>query len=740
MHRQATKYTVAKTISSLSVGLFGDVSHFANAFGTKAVGSIKAFGSSIGSAGETLLKFSGIGAAVAGVIGAIGGLGEGLKLEKDLQHTTVAMEAMLGSASDAKAVLDSLRGIAANSPFEFPELAEAGKKLAAFGVASDQIAPVLHALGDVAAATGKPVMELAELYGKVGAAGKVSSKQIKELAGSGVPIVKLLAEQFHVTEAEVAGLVKAGAVGLPNLQQALNDVTGEGGRLHGMMEAEGNTIGGMFTKLKTSVGESLQQITHTLLESFNLGGVIASLTANSGHITDAIVGGIKTVVPIIKSVVSTIWNAFKTIYDVVATYSGMVQTAVMSVWNGVYGFIEPIVTSIYETITTNFEAILASVLTYAYGAYDYISGAWSAIWDITSSVWNSTTQLISGRVMSVGEVVSATFGGIMVASKWLLNGMGEVFTALGFFAKNWQDTMEFVGLSVAFNVVKVGNQLQYVFGTVIPEVFMFGIHTIWDGIKWIGNALSNFGSNLVSIFANLPGLIAGTTKWDSVWKPLTDGFNATTKELKIPPRVAGDLENALAVEQDKLGSKLELGLGNALNKNKDKAKEDAHKITDNIKNAFKPGDKPPEVKPKVSPDKVKKETDKIKLNDLKLGIDPELKRTGLLRAGSAEAKMLAYEFTNNIAAATKGKKKGAGVGGVGTDEEGDGEENGFDNGPVSPSIARGPTTPSVTANAGGVSSSNWQQKWLDSQTKMNYWLDRIEQHVRPLEQLSAATF
>ena len=209
---------MGKTISNLSVGLFGDVTHFATAFGKNAVGSVKSFAGSLISAGGTLLKFTGATAAISASIAAISGLSEGFKLAANFEQTSVAMETMLGSADKAQQVLGDLKKFAASTPFHFPELADSAKQLSAFGVDADQIVPTLKMLGDIAAGTGKPVAELADLYGKVKVNGKLSGEEIRQFTSAGIPLTQLLGQQMGKTTEQVKGMIEAGQIGFPQVQ------------------------------------------------------------------------------------------------------------------------------------------------------------------------------------------------------------------------------------------------------------------------------------------------------------------------------------------------------------------------------------------------------------------------------------------------------------------------------------------------------------------------------------------
>lgn len=250
-------------------------------------------------------KLQGMGTAVAGLgaklaagaslaLAPLAALGlSGLKLAADFESTSAAIESMLGSATAAKELLDELSAFAADTPFEFPELADATKKLLAFGVAQENIVPTLQMLGDVAAGLNIPIGELSEIYGKARVSGRLFGEDINQLLGRGIPIVGELAKQFGVTEAEVKKLVSEGKVGFPNLEKAIRAMTSEGGKFHGMMIKQSTTLNGLWSTLKDNVGLVMRELGGSLLPIAKgaasafiemLGTVSAWIEANRGAV------------------------------------------------------------------------------------------------------------------------------------------------------------------------------------------------------------------------------------------------------------------------------------------------------------------------------------------------------------------------------------------------------------------------------------------------------------------------
>ena len=120
-----------------------------------------------GLAGQFVASFAAIGAAIAAVKGAFATLG-GISAEAArMEQTGLAFKVMMGDAAAAAEYVDKLRKYAAETPFEFGDISDAGKTLLSMGTAADKSIEVIRKLGDIASVSGKPLKELAFLYAKV---------------------------------------------------------------------------------------------------------------------------------------------------------------------------------------------------------------------------------------------------------------------------------------------------------------------------------------------------------------------------------------------------------------------------------------------------------------------------------------------------------------------------------------------------------------------------------------------
>lgn len=246
-----------------------------------------------GSVAGTVTRMAGLGLGIVGITSALGALGKGLKSAMDMEQLEVSFGVLFGNADTAKAVIGDLSKFAAETPFEMPELADAGRSLAAFGFEAGSITDNLRMIGDIASGTGQPIGELAEIYGKARVQGRLFGEDVNQLTGRGIPVIQELAKQFGVAESEVKKLVSEGKVGFPQLEAAFQSMTGEGGKFNGMMAAQSQTMAGLMSTLSDNVTAGLREITQELLGTFDFKGLIERTTAGIQSLTQTITFGIR---------------------------------------------------------------------------------------------------------------------------------------------------------------------------------------------------------------------------------------------------------------------------------------------------------------------------------------------------------------------------------------------------------------------------------------------------------------
>lgn len=213
-----------------------------------------------------------------GVAGAIGGAGiASIKFAGELEQTQLALEVLLGDAQEATKIKDEWTALAAETPFNSADIDSAGKKMLAFGIGADTVTDSLRRIGDISAATGSSISDIADIYGKAKVQGRLFAEDINQFQGRGIPVVQSLAKVLGVAETNVKDLVAEGKVGFPELEQAFKLMTSEGGQFSGMMEKLSTSTMGQFSSLVDNAQLTLAKFGQMLLPLAN-----DAMTAISG--------------------------------------------------------------------------------------------------------------------------------------------------------------------------------------------------------------------------------------------------------------------------------------------------------------------------------------------------------------------------------------------------------------------------------------------------------------------------
>ncbi len=390
--------TVFASLGRMANKGFGPIAGAVSSIGSRMAGLLTRFG-------PLAAGMAAVGAAAAGISGAV-----------NFEQAEIAFGVLFKSVDTAKTVIGDLSKFAAETPFELPELTQAARSLAAFGISAKNVVPELRMIGDISAGIGAPITEIATLYGKAKVQGRLFAKDINELTGRGIPVIGALAKQFGVSEKEIGGLVTAGKVGFPEIQKAFQSMTGAGGQFEKLMEKQSQSLGGIWSTLKDNVGLTLTEIAGTLLQAFDVKGTMAKLITFTGSVK----ASIKSITPILvqfATTASALWN--------------LVSITAMSVF--------------------------------------------SSISEMTGITMGSTKDfivdtLIAGEFLfnNFGSVVALVWEKIKLGAVTLFNDIGHFFTAvipawLTWFSTNWSDVL-FSAFDLAATVfINLGKNLRSIF-------------------------------------------------------------------------------------------------------------------------------------------------------------------------------------------------------------------------------------------------------------------------------------
>ena len=339
-------------------------------------GGIASMGGSMRMAGVAAAAFGAIaGAALVGV--SI----KGISAAASMEQTEIAFKTMLGSGEAAAKFLDELQAFAAETPFEFTQLTQSTRKLMAMGFAADEVMPTLTALGDAAAGLGiggEGIQRITLALGQMKAKGKVSGEELRQLAETGIPALRILADSFGVSTMEMTKMIESGSVmadeAMPLLIKGLADGTKNVKGFGGMMEQQSKTMMGVLSTLKDTISialidgfkpalpaitaamKQLMPAVKNLVEGFgnSMGPMLATLISDVAPAFVTMAGEIAPVLADLIGGIGTILGDVMPLFTTLVTGIGQLVAPLV-------GTLQPVIAALIPSLR-QFVAVLAASL------------------------------------------------------------------------------------------------------------------------------------------------------------------------------------------------------------------------------------------------------------------------------------------------------------------------------------------------------------------------------------------
>ena len=176
-----------------------------------------------------------------------------MEVRGQFQQLEMAFKTMLQSESKANDLMNQLVRTAATTPFDLQGVAEGAKQLLAYGTSAEDVNGTLVRLGDIAAGLSIPLNDLVWLYGTTMTQGRMFTQDLRQFQGRGIPIAEEIAKIKGVAVDAVGDLVTAGKVTSDVVKQAIENMTAEGSKFGGLMEAQSHTITGQISNIEDSI-------------------------------------------------------------------------------------------------------------------------------------------------------------------------------------------------------------------------------------------------------------------------------------------------------------------------------------------------------------------------------------------------------------------------------------------------------------------------------------------------------
>ena len=353
------------------------------------------------------------------------GIGAVTKLGMEAETTATAFEVLVGSEEKAAGLLKQLDKFAADTPFNKLQLTQNAQQMMNFGIESDKVMGYLQQLGDISGGNAERFSSLSLVLGQVSASGKLMGQDLLQFINAGFNPLKELEAMTGKSYKELQELMSKGEITFDHVAAAMANATGEGGKFHGMMEKQSQTLGGRWSTMVDTIQQKalslFDKIAEPLKGLLDIVNMIIPPIASVFEFLFTVIGGVinfilkfKTELGYLAVVVGVATVAFKAktiaLYGLVGAIK--IVSAVTKVWEGVQWLLNIAMNANPIGIVITVIAALVAAVVYCWNKFAGFRAFILTMWDVFKGL---------------GEIIK-TF--VIDRFKELLGGLGDLGQAL----------------------------------------------------------------------------------------------------------------------------------------------------------------------------------------------------------------------------------------------------------------------------------------------------------------------
>lgn len=518
------------------------------------------FNSGISKLGGIAKKGAGVAVAAVGAVTAALGAGvvAGVKYNASIESYQTSFEVMTGSAEKAAEVIDKLKKVGAETPFELPDLADTTQLLMNYGFSADEAMDKMMMLGDISQGSAEKMSRIATAYGQMSSAGKVYLEDVKQMIEAGFNPLQEISESTGESMASLYDRISKGTISVDEITASMQRATSEGGKYFQSMEKQSQTFSGLISTLKDNaqqlLGEVVKPISDGLTESLLPAAISAIEQLTQGFEENGVSGMIQAAGNIVNGL-----------------FTGMMENAPLLISTGMEllnQFLLGIATGVPALITKGFEIVTQLVLGILQNLPQLITQGAAVI-----------TNFVNGLLSSLPSVLQSGVQMILRLVDGIINNLPSIVSAAA------QAIARFIA-SIASNlpqIIATGNKIiaELAVGLIkaipnlvskIPQIIS-AIKDAFLSVDWL-----SVGVNIIKGIASGVASAAGQLV-DAAVSAATDALNWVKSKLGIhsPSRVF----------RDQIGKNMALGIGVGFEDNipyKDMEKQ-ANKMVSRIQGA-----------------------------------------------------------------------------------------------------------------------------------------------------------
>lgn len=323
---------------------------------------------------------------------------KGVNYNATLEQYRTSFEVMTGSAEKAADVVERLRTMGAETPFETTDLVHVTQLLMQYGFTADDAIDKMSMLGDIAQGNKEAMVSIATGYAQMSSAGKVNLQDIKQMINGGFNPLQEISERTGESMASLYDRISKGNMAVSEITDSMRYATSEGGKFYQSMEQQSKTLNGQLSTLKDNASALLGSLTE---------GLTDDLAVN--------------LLPLANNMVGELQSAFEqggmdgliaTATDMIPDLLGMMTGKLQDAISGLSRWLPQGVSAIMSTLPSA------------------IKSASAVLPQITTALFDTASMVVNDLISMLPELIPALMDGIKNMAASLAKGVLQIFTGV----------------------------------------------------------------------------------------------------------------------------------------------------------------------------------------------------------------------------------------------------------------------------------------------------------------------
>lgn len=474
--------------------------------------------------------------AIGSVTAALGaGAVAGMKYNASIETYQTSFEVMTGSAEKAAEVIDRLKKVGAETPFELPDLADTTQLLMNYGLTADEAMDKMMMLGDISQGSAEKMSRIATAYGQMSSAGKVQLEDVKQMIEAGFNPLQEISETTGESMSSLYDRISKGTISVDEITASMQRATAEGGKYYQSMEKQSQTFSGLISTLKDNaqqlLGEVVQPISESMVSTLLPAAIDAINQMTTAFQTQGVEGLIQAGSQILVNLLTGIAQGLP---NVITTALQIIQALITNLNLNLPQLISA-GGQILMSLISGVVLLLPSLISLGFNlVINLISGIVSALPQLLTQGNDMLTQYSSTIQSRFPEILQDGLDMILNLLTGLLNNAPQIIQQAGDMLTTWIDTILNMlpdilqsGCDMILNLLsglvsnapkiisQAGEMLVDFIATIashLPEILQ-------KGIEIIGQLLAGIIREVPNLIASIPGIIAdiGSAFLDKDW-------------------------------------------------------------------------------------------------------------------------------------------------------------------------------------------------------------------------------